>query len=48
MVERTSGIKTTATDMKEEKNQLQQEAMSMEQWWSHPRWKYTKRNYTGT
>ena len=27
--------------------QLQQEATSIEQWWSQPRWKYAKRNYTG-
>lgn len=31
-----------------ELQQLQQEAASMEQWWSQPRWKVTKRNYTGT
>ena len=34
--------------MTTELQQLQQEATSIEQWWSQPRWKYTKRNYTGT
>lgn len=29
------------------KNQLEQEARTIEQWWSEPRWKYTKRGYNG-
>jgi hypothetical protein len=37
-----------ATSVTTELQQLQQEATSIEQWWSQPRWKYTKRNYTGT
>ena len=34
---------TTGSDLQ----QLQQEATSIEQWWSQPRWKYTTRTYTG-
>jgi hypothetical protein len=31
-----------------EQQQLQEEAMAMELWWSQARWKQTKRTYTGT
>lgn len=31
-----------------DKEQLQQEAMAVERWWSQSRWKHTKRIYSGT
>jgi Isocitrate lyase family len=30
-----------------DKEQLQQEAMAVERWWSQSRWKHTKRIYSG-
>jgi hypothetical protein len=40
-------ISSKEMNVTSEHQQLQQEAASIEQWWSQPRWKYTKRNYTG-
>jgi Isocitrate lyase family len=39
--------KPLSVTVSSELQQLEQEAKSIEQWWSQPRWKYTKRNYTG-
>jgi hypothetical protein len=38
----------TTISITKEQEQLQQEAMAMEQWWAQARWKQTKRTYTGT
>jgi len=36
-----------AQTVNEENSKLQKDIASIEQWWSEPRWKYTKREYSG-
>ncbi len=35
------------TGVSEEYKNLQNDTSSIEKWWSEPRWKYTKREYSG-
>ena len=44
---RSLPVVTPSSDIRSEYNDLQAEASQIEEWWSSPRWRLTKRVYSG-